>query len=229
MKLKSFFSGQLPSHIIFDLDGTLVDSIPDIAASVDEMLGNLGRKPAGEHRVRAWVGNGTPMLIRRALAGSLDDAAADQLPEETRNKALDQFMAIYRRRNGEKTQVYEGVIPFLQTMAKAEVKMAVVTNKLACFTEQLLERTDLAQWFGSAVGGDTLTAMKPAPEPLHHALAELGGPVRQALMIGDSETDIKSARAAGIPCIAVTYGYNHGKPIQSQGADLVVDSLTELL
>lgn len=112
MKLKALCSGRLPSHIIFDLDGTLVDSIPDIAASVDEMLGNLGRDPAGEHQVRAWVGNGTPMLIRRALAGSLDDAAADQLPEETRNEALDQFMAIYQRRNGERTEVYEGVSPF---------------------------------------------------------------------------------------------------------------------
>lgn len=229
MRLTALLDGQLPSHLLLDLDGTMVDSAPDLALAVDRMLAQLGRDPAGEHKVRAWVGNGTPMLIRRALSGSLDDSAADRLPESLRADALARFLQIYGECNGELSRVYEGVVPFLEAMAQAGVKMAVVTNKPTSFTHQLLERSNLGAWFDVRVCGDTLPVLKPDPALLHHALAQLGGIVSQALMIGDSATDINSARAAGIPCVAVSYGYNHGQPIQDQGADLVVDSLTELL
>lgn len=229
MKLTALFEGQLPSHILFDLDGTLVDSAPDLALAVDRMLTTLGREPAGEQRVRAWVGNGTNMLVRRALAGSLDDSAADRLPQTLRAEALEQFMAIYAQCNGETSRVFDGVIPFLDAIGQEGVKVAVVTNKLLSFSHRLLERSQLSAYFDVVVGGDTLPVLKPDPAPLRHALEQLGGVVTQALMIGDSETDINSARAAGIPCVAVSYGYNHGKPIRAQGADLVVDSLTELL
>lgn len=229
MKLKHLLDGQLPSHVLFDLDGTLVDSAPDLSLAVDRMLEQLGREPAGEQKVRAWVGNGTEMLIRRALAGSLDDSAADRLPEHVRRDALDRFMALYSECNGETSQVFAGVVPFIEALAEAGVRMAVVTNKLSTFTDQLLRRSNLAHRFEVRVCGDTLTVMKPDPAPLQHALAQLGGTVVQALMIGDSETDINTARAAGVPCVAVSYGYNHGKRIQDQGADLVVDSLAELL
>lgn len=229
MKLTALLDGQLPSHILLDLDGTLVDSAPDLALAVNRMLVSLGREPVGDHEVRAWVGNGTGMLVRRALAGSLDDSAADRLPESLRVQALDQFMSIYSECNGESSRVFEGVRPFIEAMAEAGVKMAVVTNKLGSFTDQLLRRSNLSDWFEVRVCGDTLPVLKPDPAPLHHALEQLGGSVSRAIMIGDSATDINSARAAGIPCIAVSYGYNHGLPIRSQGADLVVDSLAELL
>jgi phosphoglycolate phosphatase len=229
MKLTSLFAGQLPSHVLFDLDGTLVDSAPDLTLAVDRMLMELGREPVGEQKVRAWVGNGTEMLIRRALAGSLDDSEADRLPQKIRTEALDLFMNLYTECNGERSMVYEGVVPFVQALARAGIKIGVVTNKLTAFTDQLLERANLAHWFEVRVCGDTLAVLKPDPAPLRHALEQLGGTVIQAMMIGDSETDINTARAAGIPCVAVSYGYNHGKPIREQGADLVVDSLTELL
>lgn len=229
MKMDPWLNGQLPSHILLDLDGTLVDSVPDLASAVDQMLTQLGRAPVGEDRVRAWVGNGATMLVRRALAGGLDDAAAERLPESLRAEAQANFLALYRQCNGERSQVYAGVLPFLEEMTRQRVKMAVVTNKPGAFTEQLLQRLRLKSWFGAAVSGDTLAVLKPDPAPLHHALAQLGGVVSQAIMIGDSETDIESARAAGIPCVAVSYGYNHGRPVRDQGADLVVDSLTELL
>lgn len=229
MKLTQLFQGQLPTHVLFDLDGTLVDSAPDLTLAVDRMLAELGRDPAGEDNVRAWVGNGTEMLIRRALAGSLDDSGADSLPGEVRAEALDMFMALYGQCNGERSVVYEGVVPFLEAMTQADMKVGIVTNKLTSFSRQLLERSNLAHWFDVLVCGDTLSVMKPDAGPLLHALKELGGTQSTALMIGDSETDIKTARAASIPCVAVSYGYNHGKSIHDCGADLVVDSLKELL
>ena len=229
MRLKVLCGGALPSHILFDLDGTLVDSAPDLTLAVDRMLERLGREAVGEQKVRAWVGNGTEMLIRRALAGSLDDSAADRLPASLHDEALALFMSIYSECNGETSRIFNGVVAFVDAMSEAGVKMAVVTNKLASFTDQLLARSALAEHFPVRICGDTLAVMKPNPAPLHHALERLGGAIGQALMIGDSETDIASARAAGVPCVAVSYGYNHGKPIREQGADLVVDSLTELL
>lgn len=229
MRIKSLFADQLPTHVLFDLDGTLVDSAPDLAQAVDGMLEELGREPVGEQNVRAWVGNGTEMLVRRALAGSLDDSAADRLPPEVRTEALDMFMSLYGRCNGERSLVYEGVFPFIEALTQADVKLGIVTNKPTSFSRQLLERSNLAHWFDALVCGDTLSVMKPDPRTMRHALQELGGEAQRALMVGDSETDIKTARAAGIPCVAVSYGYNHGKPIREQGADLVVDSLTELL
>lgn len=229
MKLTALCNGQYPSHVLFDLDGTLVDSATDLAVVVDQMLTNLGYEPAGEKKVRAWVGNGTEKLIRRALAGSLDESATDRLPADKYSQALDMFMTLYTEQNGQHSDVFPRVLELVEKLAAEGTRMAVVTNKLTRFTDQLLERSGLARWFDVRVCGDTLPVMKPDPRTIQLALERLGGPVTQALMVGDSETDINVAAAAGIKCIAVSYGYNHGKPIREQGADLVVDSLAELL
>lgn len=229
MKLKALFDGEYPSHVLFDLDGTLVDSAIDLAVVVDQMLIKLGYEPAGERKVRAWVGNGTEMLIRRALAGSLDDSAADRLPAARYDQALDLFMTLYTEQNGEHSKVFPGVVELVEALATEGVRLAVVTNKPTRFTDQLLERSGLSSWFTTRVCGDTLAVMKPDPRTVGLALQRMGGTVTQALMVGDSETDINVAAAAGIKCVAVSYGYNHGKPIHEQGADLVVDSLAELL
>lgn len=227
--LATLLDGAPPSHVLFDLDGTLVDSVPDLATATDAMLTELGRAPAGIDKVRTWVGNGTPMLVRRALADTLDDQAAKAIPAALFEPALAAFLAAYARCNGDLSQVYKGVADCLAAMTEAGVRLAVVTNKPAAFTAPLLERLDLSRWFTAMVSGDTLAVKKPDPAPLFHALDLLGGPVTRALLVGDSETDVATARAAGISCVAVRYGYNHGRPIDEAGAALVVDSLTELL
>ncbi len=218
----------LPALALFDLDGTLVDSVPDLARAVDQMLLALGREPAGEAQVRDWVGNGAEMLVRRALAGRLE-IDPGQAPDELLGVALDLFKAAYAQANGRTSRVYDGVEALLQHYRAAGVPMAVVTNKPGAFTQPLLDRLRLADYFAVVVSGDTLAQKKPDPAPLLHACEQVGAPTAQALMIGDSRIDVEAARAAGCAVVCVSYGYNRGEPIASAGADRIVDSLAELI
>lgn len=229
MKLTDLFQGQWPETILFDLDGTLVDSAADLAAAIDRMLAELGKPLAGESRVREWVGNGATVLVQRALAGRHDHEAGGPLDEATFRDALDRFFTAYTDLNGRHATVYDGIETFLQQAHERGCKLGVVTNKPSAFTDDLLEQMGLSHWFGTTVSGDTLTVKKPRPEPLHHALRELGADAGSALMVGDSVTDVRAAQNAGLPVVAVRYGYNFGDPIDSLGAEIVVDSLAELL
>lgn len=229
MKLRSLFNDQLPAAILFDLDGTLVDSAPDLTAAVDAMLASLGREPAGEERVRNWVGNGAGILVKRALAGQFDYQASPGFSDEDYRKALDLFFTAYSDTNGRQAKVYPGVAPFLQAAHALGIPMAVVTNKPQAFTGPLLQKMQLDQWFEIAVSGDTLPVKKPDPAPLLHALNSLGGEPARCLMVGDSVNDIEAAQRAGMSSVAVSYGYNYGSDVSALGADLVVDSLAELL
>ncbi|MDC0662313.1 phosphoglycolate phosphatase [Marinobacter sp. SS21] len=229
MKLTKLFDGQWPQTILFDLDGTLVDSAADLAAAIDQMLLALGREQAGEARVRQWVGNGAAVLVQRALAGCHDHDAGAPMDQATYHQALTLFFDAYHDHNGLHATVYDGIEDFLVRAQQQGCKLGVVTNKPAAFTDALLEQMGLSHWFGVTVSGDTLTVKKPDAAPLHHALAALGGDVGSALMVGDSVTDIRAARNAGVPVVAVRYGYNYGDPIDSLGAEIVVDSLAELL
>lgn len=229
MVLTSLLKGRRPTAVLFDLDGTLVDSVPDLAAATDEMLRRLGRTPAGEAQVRLWVGNGAAMLVRRALAGGTDPDRLAALDDQDLELALGVFFDAYQQCNGAHSRVYEGVSPLLETLRAQSVRLGVVTNKPARFTGPLLERMGLAGHFDIMVSGDTLATKKPDPAPLIHAVQTLGSSVESSLMVGDSINDILAARAAGMPVVAVSYGYNHGRDIRDEGADLVVDSLMELL
>lgn len=229
MTLQDLFSGRWPDTILLDLDGTLVDSAPDLAAAVDQMLRALGRPVAGEALVRQWVGNGAAILVRRAMAGQFDYENGPPVPELDFKQALDLFFAAYADLNGRYARVYPGVVPFLAEARDRGCSLGVVTNKPRAFTGPLLELMDLDEWFGIAVSGDTLPVRKPDPAPLHHAMEFLGGGVASTLMVGDSITDVHSARNAGIPVVAVRYGYNYGASADQLGADIVVDSLAELL
>lgn len=229
MKLTDLFNGQWPDTILFDLDGTLVDSAADLTVAIDRMLTELGRPLAGETRVREWVGNGATVLVKRALAGRHDHEAGEPLDDDSFRDAQNRFLTAYAELNGRHATVYDGIEPFLQQAYERGCKLGVVTNKPAAFTDELLEQMGLSHWFGITVSGDTLSVKKPAPEPLHHALRELGGDAGKALMVGDSVTDVRAAQNAGLPVVAVRYGYNYGDPIDSLGAEIVVDSLAELL
>nr|WP_246589736.1 phosphoglycolate phosphatase [Marinobacterium ramblicola] len=217
-----------PALVMFDLDGTLVDSVPDLARAVDQMLGALGRVAAGEEKVRHWVGNGAAMLVRRALADAVE-AQADAEHEEIFPVAQELFMAAYAQSNGRTSRLYPGVDTLLEYYRAEGVPMALVTNKPGSFTHSLLDQLQLSQYFPVVVAGDTLAQKKPSPAPLLHACDRVGTVPGRALMIGDSRVDVEAARAAGCPVICVSYGYNQGETIHAAGADRVVDSLAELL
>jgi phosphoglycolate phosphatase len=224
-RLEQLFDGRLPRLVMFDLDGTLMDSVPDLAAAVDKMLMLLGREPAGIARVRDWVGNGSRVLVRRALAGGLEHAGvADELADE----ALALFMQAYAGGH-ELTTVYPGVRECLDWLREREVKLAIITNKPAQFIEPLLEEKGLAGYFQWLVGGDTLPQQKPDPAALFWVMDKAGVAPEESLFVGDSRNDVRAAKAAAVPCVALTYGYNHGDPIADEQPALVLDDLRELV
>ncbi len=224
-RLEQLFDGTLPRLVMFDLDGTLMDSVPDLAAAVDKMLMLLGRPPAGVARVRDWVGNGSRVLVRRALAGQLDhDGVADELADE----ALALFMQAYAGGH-ELTAVYPGVRDCLDWLRERRVKLAIITNKPAQFIEPLLEEKGLAGYFDWLVGGDALPQQKPDPAALFWVMDKAGVAPSESLFVGDSRNDVRAAKAATVRCVALTYGYNHGEPIADEQPALVLDDLRELV
>lgn len=229
MSLSGLFSPRWPGVALFDLDGTLVDSAPDLAAAVDQMLEHLGRSPVGTERVRQWVGNGASVLVRRALAGHADWEPPRPKDEALFKDALAIFFHAYEQINGRHSAVYAGVEDCLTSLRAHGCKLGVVTNKPEQFVAPLLEQMGLEHWFDIRIGGDTLPVKKPDPAPLLHAMEALGGTRGTTVMVGDSAADINAALAAGIPSVAVRYGYNFGQPVDALGADAVVDSLAELL
>ncbi len=224
-RLEQLFDGTLPRLVMFDLDGTLMDSVPDLAAAVDKMLMLLGREPAGIARVRDWVGNGSRVLVRRALAGGLEhEGVADELADE----ALALFMQAYAGGHG-LTTVYPGVRECLDWLREREVKLAIITNKPAQFIEPLLEEKGLGGYFDWLVGGDTLPQQKPDPAALFWVMDKAGVAAGESLFVGDSRNDVRAAEAATVRCVALTYGYNHGEPIADEQPALVLDDLRELV
>jgi phosphoglycolate phosphatase len=213
-----------PEMILIDVDGTLVDSVPDLAFCVDEMMLRLGRPARGEAPVRDWVGNGVERLVRRALVGQLDG----EPPEADFERAFPIFMELYANNTSKRSHLYPGVREGLDLLKAAGYKLGCVTNKAAQFTEPLLKDLGVYDDFAIVISGDTLTRKKPDPEPLLHAAEFFGCQPVDALMIGDSVSDVKAARAAGFQIVCMSYGYNHGNDIRDAHPDAVIDSLTEI-
>ena len=189
------------------------------------MLIELGRPPAGVEKVRDWVGNGARVLVRRALAGGLDHAAVGEAETE---QALARFLDIYADCH-HLTALYPGVHELLEALSTAAVELAVVTNKPERFVAPLLEQVGLGGYFRWIIGGDTLPQQKPDPTALLHVLKMAGVSPGEALFVGDSRSDVLASKAAGVACIAMSYGYNHGRPIAEESPALVIDDLRELL
>jgi phosphoglycolate phosphatase len=223
--LHGLFEGRLPRLVMFDLDGTLVDSVPDLAAAIDSMLVALGRPVAGVERVRDWVGNGAPVLVRRALAGGIAHEAVDDAQAAA---ALEIFMEAYADNHALST-VYPGVVDTLKWLQKQGVEMALITNKPERFVAPLLDEMKIGRYFRWIVGGDTLPQQKPDPAALLHVMRMAGVAPQDALFVGDSRNDVQAARAAGVPCVALSYGYNHGRPIAEESPHAVLDDLRHLL
>jgi len=213
-----------PVMILIDVDGTLVDSVPDLAWCVDRMMEQLGREPRGERQVRDWVGNGVERLVRRALVGALEGEPDDADFE----RAYPVFMELYAENTSKRSFLYPGVREGLDQLKAAGYQMGCVTNKAAQFTEPLLKDLGVFEDFSIVISGDTLAKKKPDPAPLLHAVEYFGCDPAQSMMIGDSVSDVAAARAAGFQIICMSYGYNHGMDIREANPDAVVDSMLEI-
>lgn len=221
----SSYSPQRYPLWLFDLDGTLVDTAPDLHRALNVVLRGNGHEPVDQQLVRDWVGAGARQLLVQALSHQYPQQDPKRLGLDALHQA---FLEDYQAHIADCSQPYPGVLPTLERLRQAGARMAVVTNKYEGLSHQLLSALNLDHWFATVIGGDTLSTRKPGPAPLLEACRRLHGTPQQALMIGDSSTDIGAARAAGIPVVCVSYGYNHGEDIRAAGADAVVDSLTAL-
>ena len=196
-------------HLIFDLDGTLVDSAPDLATALNGLLAEMGKPALAETTVRAMVGDGAGVLVQRGLAAS-GLADADQ------PTALKRFLALYRDCLIDQTRAYPEVEAVLERLQSEGHKLGVCTNKPYDPTQRILKALKLDRFFGAVIGGDSLPKRKPDPEPLLAAIEGLGGAVKTAVMIGDSANDVLCARAAAVTAILIPSDY--GNP--AEDADL---------
>ena len=218
------------SAVLFDLDGTLIDSVPDLAVAIDIMLQSLGKEPAGEVKVNRWVGNGAAALVKRALADRDD---GDELHHAGYDVAYAVFEKAYAQRLTTATGLYDGVLSVLSELKSANITLGLITNKPRLFTLPLLQALNIADYFSDVLCGDDLEFKKPHPLPVLTALENLSVTAQQTIMVGDSISDIKSASAAGVKTVAVTYGYNHGISITDARnecqADVTIDKMQQLL
>lgn len=213
--------GQIPFDIVvFDLDGTLADTALDLTAAVNHALVALGRTAILADDVRRMVGHGARMLLRRALAatGGVDDAEIA--------RAYPVFMDFYGAHVADRSAPYDGVEAALTALAAEGVALAICTNKPEALARALVDAFGWRERFAVIVGGDTLAQRKPDPAPVHAAIARAGG--GRALFVGDSISDTDAARAAGIPCIALTFGFSD-RPPQDLGATALIDHFDALI
>ncbi len=218
--------GQRLAAVLFDLDGTLLDTVADIALALNRTMVEYGCKALAEVDVRRMIGRGSPILIERAAAsqGRIIDAT-------TQAAMTERFFHYYgelEESNEDSARPYAGAAESLRTLHDAGLRTAVVTNKQHRFAGALLSRLGLAHWVDAVVGGDTCARRKPDPQPLLFACESLRVPPSASLMVGDSVNDVQAARAAGIPIVCVSYGYNEGRDPRTLECDLLLDSLAEL-
>ncbi len=212
--------------VLFDLDGTLLDTLADIALALNRALAEEHWPPIPIEAVRAMIGRGSPSLVRRAaqyLGRPIEDAQQARI--------LENFFACYGALHdrGERTaRPFEGAPLALERLHAAGLRIAVVTNKQFRFADALIRDLGLAQWVDLVVGGDTCARRKPDPEPLLYACARLEVAPGAALMVGDSANDVGAARAASIPVVCVPYGYDEGRDPRELAGDALIESLAEL-
>ena len=213
-----------PEMVLIDVDGTLVDSVPDLAYCVDAMMNELGMPVRGDKRVRHWVGNGVERLVKRALVNQLDGEPDEALF----SKALPVFEALYRDNTSKRSRLYQGVSEALDFLKTTGVRMGCVTNKASQFTLPLLQDLGVRDYFEVVICGDMVERKKPDPMPLLQAARQLETEPKASMMLGDSMSDVNAARAAGFQIVCMSYGYNHGEDIRDYDPDAVIDSMAEI-
>ena len=213
-----------PELVLLDLDGTLVDSIPDLARCLNLALTEHKQQTYNLSVVRNWVGNGIDKLIHRALTNDIDGKANSDI----HHKVKSSFMDFYRAEPCQLSDCYPGVREGLKQLQAENMILGVVTNKNEEFVEPILKQLDINQYINIIIGGNTLSERKPHPLPLLHVAQKYNKEPAKSLMIGDSINDVNAARAAGFQIVCVSYGYNHGQDIQNTNPDAVIDSFVEL-
>lgn len=208
--------------IAFDLDGTLVDTAPDLLNTLDVILAARDLPPVDRAEARNMIGGGARMLIQRALARDDITVSDNELADMNR-----QFLSHYAAHIADESRPFPGLLPALDRLAGAGAQLCVCTNKLEHLARQLLDALDLSSRFVVITGADTYAKSKPDPLPLLSTIAAAGGVPGQALMVGDSITDVRTARATGVPVIAVSFGYTDLPP-DSLGADRLIHHFAEL-
>lgn len=211
--------------VLFDLDGTLIDSLPQLWQAVNQMLTEFAHAPVELDAVRTWVGNGADMLVTRALTAALQrEPNADEQAEGRAG-----FDRAYGALAEQEIILYPGVRETLQQLTDAGKIVALVTNKPSVFVPDILESTGLAPYFSAVLGGDCLPQKKPDPAPLLHICQQLSIAPQYAVMVGDSENDVLAAQRANIAVVGLTYGYNYGRPIADSQPNWVLNELPSLL
>ena len=210
--------------IMFDLDGTLMHTAPELATAINLMLVDLGLQTLPASQIQSYIGEGAVVLLKRCLTGKLNTEPDEALL----NKAQIIFFAHYAQ-HLTLSLPFDGVIDALQALQNKDYKLACVTNKPAQFAQPLLLKSGLNHFFEMVVSGDTLSKKKPDPMQLLHICATLNVPIEQALLVGDSATDIAAAKAAGCFIVTVPYGYNQGRVIDESSVDANIEDLTQLI
>ena len=210
--------------LLFDLDGTLVDSATDLHRAMNMSLNALQLPTVTEAQVRVWVGKGTALFCQSALqhlTGKVDPAQQQQL--------LDTFLKIYNADPCVETQPFDGILEFLEWGLVQKKTMICVTNKPEAPARAIVDQLGMTHYFADVIGGDRFEERKPHPRQLLHCVEQYAQSKDQVLMIGDSSNDVEAARRAGIDCVVVSYGYNHGENILDCQPQQVVDNLCELI
>ena len=210
---------------LFDLDGTLVDTAPDLHAALNHALHEHKFAPVDVAHTRHWIGQGARAMVAQAL-----EAQLTAVPDNTLlDRVCDSFLPYYQDHLADHSQLYPAVRETLETLRQRGAKLAVVTNKIERFASGVLDQLALTPLFSSIVCGDTTDNPKPAADPALHACSELQLPLHAVLFVGDSSADVKCARAAGCDVVCVRDGYSHGIPAEELGADSVIESFQDLV
>jgi len=209
--------------VVIDLDGTLLDTAPDLAHAAELMMAELGRPCPSLAIIQTYIGNGVSRLVKRVLTGQMDAEPEAGLFDH----ALPIFQKHYGRHIADQSRPFAGVVEGLRAMKAAGFHLACITNKAAQFTHPLLKATGLFEFFELILSGDALPKRKPDPLPLQHACETFGIQPHELLLIGDSLNDTQAARAAGCPVFCVPYGYNRGRPVSELDPDAVVPTLAD--
>jgi phosphoglycolate phosphatase len=212
--------------ILFDLDGTLIDSVPDLASAVNHMLEALQREIFSEDTIRYWVGNGAQVLVKRALSGQTE--VDESLDPTLFEKALEIFLTFYGQNLCLNTAAYPNVSTTLHALKEEGYRLVIVTNKPFDFVGPILEGLRLDGLFDFWLGGDSLDKKKPDPLPLLHACKHMNVSIDQCVMVGDSKNDLLAANTCGMQSVGVTYGYNYGEDIGIYNPTFIIDDFSEL-
>ena len=218
------------STFIFDLDGTLVDSVPDLANALNKALLDVGMATFEEGTIRNWVGNGARVLVERGLTGNIDDKSDPKQSNSISNELIDhtfqRFLYHYDLNVCRASTLYPHVYDTLSTLSRQGYTLALVTNKPKRFIAPIIEAFNVESFFSLFIGGDSLKEKKPSPLPLYHVCKTLNVDVNGCIMVGDSKNDIVAANAAGMRSVGLTYGYNYGEDIRAHNPNWVFDDFS---